>query len=55
MEKFKWSHRLDKYLEDRVWSKVPKKYSTPHFFFLLGWLTCLVFFIILSIITKILL
>lgn len=55
MEKIKWSRRLDQYLENNVWTQVPEKYNTPHFFFLLGVMFTIGLFVFLGIITKILL
>lgn len=50
MERQKWIWPVDQWLEDKVWTKVPKEYATPHYFFLLGVLTTSVIFGILMLI-----
>jgi len=40
--KKKWEHSIDEWFENKVWTKVPPKYSSPHFF-LLTWALVWVF------------
>ncbi len=51
MRKQKWNWAIDQWLEDRVWNKVPKEYATPHFFFVLGFVTALILFFVILIVT----
>lgn len=32
----KWHHGVDQWMEDKLWTRVPEKYATPHFFWMLG-------------------
>lgn len=44
----KWRWGVDQWFEDKVWAKVPKEHGSPHFFFLLGFMTSTVIMVILS-------
>lgn len=44
----KWHWGVDQWLEDKVWAKVHKEHGSPHFFFLLGFMTSTVIMVILS-------
>ena len=50
MEKRQWDHGVDQWLEDKVWTKFPKEYQSPHFFFLLGVMTSAIIFGLLMLI-----
>jgi len=48
MKRMKWHWAFDQWLEDKVWTKIPKQYHSPHFFFVLGFITdSLIFMLIL--------
>jgi len=47
MEKIKWKWRFDQWMEDSVWVKFTGKYQSPHFFFMLGFISGSIFLIIL--------
>lgn len=49
MTRKKWNSAVDQWFEDKVWTKVPDKHGSPHFFFLLGFMSAIVFTIILGI------
>ena len=46
MEKDKWKWKIDQYFEDKVWSKFPKRYASPHMFFMIGMFTASALFLI---------
>jgi len=47
MKKQKWIWFIDQWLEDKIWTQVPEEVASPHFFFLLGFLSGIVTLIIL--------
>ena len=49
MEINKWKWSIDQWFEDKVWTKIPKEYSTPHFFFTLGFMSGGILIFILSL------
>lgn len=52
MKKGKWFWPTDQWFEDKVWPKVPEQYSTPHFFFLIGFGAGAILVFILTAIFK---
>lgn len=48
MEKRKWKWLVDQWFEDKVWVKVPEEYSSPHYFFVIGFLSGFILLLFLS-------
>ncbi len=42
-----WNNKIDQYFEDKVWVKIPKQERTPHTMFVIGFVTALIFCVIL--------
>jgi len=52
MIKKKWKWMVDQWLEDKIWTKVPKEHQSPHFFFLLGFVTAMIVFLLFGVIAS---
>jgi hypothetical protein len=50
MIKKKWKWVIDQWLEDKVWVNIPKEHQSPHFFFLLGFVTAIIIFTLITLI-----
>lgn len=50
----KWNWKLDQWFEDKVWTKVPEEYSTPHMFFLFGMFSSFLVILFFSLINFLL-
>jgi hypothetical protein len=46
MKTQKWKWKIDQWFEEKVWTLIPKKYATPHFFFILGFMFAFLLLII---------
>jgi len=46
----KWNSKVDQYFEDKIWTSIPKKDRTPHMMFMIGFISGLVFSLLITII-----
>ncbi len=52
MTKLEWRHSVDRWMEDRLWSRVPAHISSPHFFWFFGFICGTIFSLVTIYIIK---